>query len=88
MLKRRRFKQTDTLEQRLVEEANRLREEAKLLPPGAVRDATIRKARQADAAIHNISPLPACNYPRERRDVPRVALHPYIKGKRNGSRTR
>jgi hypothetical protein len=29
-----------------------LREEAKLLPPGAVRDATIRAARQADTAAH------------------------------------
>jgi hypothetical protein len=29
-----------------------LREEAKLLPSGAVRDATIRAARQADTAAH------------------------------------
>jgi hypothetical protein len=29
-----------------------LREEAKLLPPGAVRDATIRAARQAIIALH------------------------------------
>ena len=47
-MKRRRFKQTETLEQRLAEEAIRLREEAKLLPPGAVREAMLRKARQAE----------------------------------------
>ena len=35
---RRRFKQTQSLEERLSEEAKRLREEAKLLPPGAVRE--------------------------------------------------
>jgi hypothetical protein len=45
-MKRSRFKQTETLEQRL---AIRLREEAKLLPPGAVREAMLRKARQAEA---------------------------------------
>jgi hypothetical protein len=31
--------QTQSLEERLAEEAKRLREEAKLLPPGAVREA-------------------------------------------------
>jgi hypothetical protein len=38
MMDRGRFKHTETLEQRLAAEAARLREEAKLLPPGAVRD--------------------------------------------------
>ena len=32
MLKRRRFKQTKSLKQRLLEEVEKLREEAKLLP--------------------------------------------------------
>jgi hypothetical protein len=45
---RRRFKQTVSLEERLSEEAKRLREEAKLLPPGAVREALLRRARQAE----------------------------------------
>jgi hypothetical protein len=49
---RRRFKQTETLEQRLTDEAIRLREEAKLLPPGAVREAALRKARQTETASH------------------------------------
>ena len=45
---RRRFNQTQSLEERLAEEAKRLRTEAKLLPPGAARDDLIRKARQAE----------------------------------------
>jgi hypothetical protein len=49
---RRRFKQTQSLEERLAEEAKRLREEAKLLPPGAERDRIIRKARQAETGSH------------------------------------
>jgi hypothetical protein len=47
-MERRRFNQTQSLEERLSEEAKRLRAEAKLLPPGAVRDVLIRKARQAE----------------------------------------
>jgi hypothetical protein len=49
---RRRLKQLKSLEERLTEDAKRLREEAKLLPPGAVRDATLRKARQAETGAH------------------------------------
>ena len=51
-MQRRRFKQTLTLEARLAEEAKRLREEAKLLPPGALREELIRKARRAETASH------------------------------------
>ncbi len=47
---RRRFKQTKSLEERLSEQAKRLREEAKLLSPGAVREGLLRKARQAETA--------------------------------------
>ena len=49
---RRRFKQTQSLEERLAEEAKRLRAEAKLLPPGAARDELIRRARQAETGSH------------------------------------
>ena len=49
---RRRFKQAVSLKQRLIEEAKRLREEAKLLPPGPDRDILIRKARQAETGSH------------------------------------
>jgi hypothetical protein len=52
MTERRRFKQSESLEQRLAKEAVRLREEAKLLPPGAARDILIRKARQAETGSH------------------------------------
>jgi hypothetical protein len=52
MQHRRSFKQTQSLEARLAEEAKRLREEAKLLPPGALREELIRKARRAETASH------------------------------------
>ena len=52
MQKRRRFKQTKSLKDRLLEEAQNLREQAKLLPFGSVRDATLKKARQAEAAAN------------------------------------
>ena len=45
-MQRRRPKQTMSLEERLAEQAQRLREEAKTLPPGIDRERTIRKARQ------------------------------------------
>ncbi len=51
-MQRRHFKQTLTLEARRAEEAKRLREEAKLLPPGALREELIRRARQAETASH------------------------------------
>jgi hypothetical protein len=40
---RRRLKHLKSLKERLAEDAKRLREEAKLLPPGAMRNATLRK---------------------------------------------
>jgi hypothetical protein len=49
---RRRFKQAESLEERLAAEAIRLREEARLLPPGAVREEVLRKARQTETASH------------------------------------
>jgi len=51
---RRRFKQTQSLEERLAEEAKRLRSQTKLPPPGALREDTIRKARQAETGSHMI----------------------------------
>ncbi|WP_371260735.1 hypothetical protein [Bradyrhizobium sp. WSM2793] len=52
MTKRRRFKQTRSLEERLAEEAQRLREEASLLPHGPLREQVIRKARQCETGSH------------------------------------
>ena len=49
---RRRFKQAQSLEARLSEEAKSLRAEAKLLPPGAQWEEMIRKARRAEIASH------------------------------------
>jgi hypothetical protein len=51
-LRRRRFKQTETLEQRLDGEAQRLRDDAQLLPPCPARNEAPRKARQAEMASH------------------------------------
>ncbi|MGY4622700.1 hypothetical protein [Bradyrhizobium sp. USDA 4486] len=51
MLKRRRFKQTKTLDQRLAEEVKRLRDQARALPPGRSREMLLRKARQDETAI-------------------------------------
>nr|WP_234679395.1 hypothetical protein [Bradyrhizobium sp. Oc8] len=48
MQTRRRFKQIVSLEDRLAEEARRLREEAESLPHGPVRDEALRRARQAE----------------------------------------
>nr|WP_245318617.1 hypothetical protein [Bradyrhizobium sp. DOA1] len=52
MIRRRRFKQTKSLKERLLEEAHKLLEEARLLPHGPVRDAALKRARQAEAAAH------------------------------------
>ena len=48
MAKRRRVKQTATLEDRLVEHARRLRAEAARLPPGADREEILHRAQQAE----------------------------------------
>jgi hypothetical protein len=49
---RRVFKQAKPLQERLLEEAQNLRDEAKLLPYGPLRDAALKKARQVEAAAH------------------------------------
>ncbi|WP_456621270.1 MULTISPECIES: hypothetical protein [unclassified Bradyrhizobium] len=51
-MQRRHFKQTTSLEERLAEQAQRLRQEAKSLPPGIKRERAIRKARQAETGSH------------------------------------
>jgi len=52
MQRRRRFKQIHSLEARLANEAKRLREKARSLPPGAIREEILRKARQAETGSH------------------------------------
>jgi hypothetical protein len=52
MFQRRRFRETDSLEELLSKEAQRLREKAKLLRPGAVLEDTLRMARQAEIGSH------------------------------------
>ncbi|WP_246557796.1 hypothetical protein [Bradyrhizobium liaoningense] len=50
--RRRRFKQTQSLEERLVAAAAKLREQADLLAPGPLRDEVLKKARQAETGSH------------------------------------
>jgi hypothetical protein len=52
IIKRLRFKQARPLKVRLVEEAQKLRVEAKLLPYGPIREAVLKKARKIEAAAH------------------------------------
>jgi hypothetical protein len=52
MLRRRRFKQTVTLQDRLVSFAQEARDKAAQLPPGIEKDDMLKKARQADIALH------------------------------------
>lgn len=52
MTRRRRFKQTDSLKDRLIAFANEVRDRASLLPSGVEKDDLLRKARQADTASH------------------------------------
>lgn len=52
MIQRRRFKQIHSLEQRLADEAIRLRKEAELLPAGALRQEMMRRARQCETGAH------------------------------------
>jgi hypothetical protein len=49
-MQKRRFKQTIPLDQRLEEQAKRLRDEARGTPPGIERDRLIRRARRAETA--------------------------------------
>ncbi|MCP3395491.1 hypothetical protein NLM27_43135 [Bradyrhizobium sp. CCGB12] len=52
MKKRRRFKQTTTLEERLALTAKQLREDAAQRPPGIRRENLLRKARQCETVSH------------------------------------
>jgi hypothetical protein len=49
-MQRRIIQQTTTLEHRLLEEAGRLRKEARGTPPGIERERLLRRARQAETA--------------------------------------
>jgi hypothetical protein len=52
MSERRRFKQTNSLQDRLQAFADDVREEASNLPPGPQKDELLKKVRQADTASH------------------------------------
>jgi hypothetical protein len=50
--RRRRFKQTQALEERLAQNTSLLREQAQMLPPGPVRERVMQRIRQNEAANH------------------------------------
>ena len=52
MLKRRRFKQTSSLSERLIEDVEQLKRKLETLPPGTERDLIIRRIRQNETAAH------------------------------------
>jgi hypothetical protein len=51
-MKRRRIKPKTSLEERLANQAKRLRKQAKTMPPGAERNDLIRRASQNEAAAN------------------------------------
>jgi hypothetical protein len=51
-MQRRRIEHTTTLEERLVKEGQRLRQEAKEAPSAIERERLLRRARQAETASH------------------------------------
>jgi hypothetical protein len=51
-MQRRRFKHIITFEDRLAQEAERAKTEAETLPEGLARDQLLKKARQAETAMH------------------------------------
>jgi hypothetical protein len=51
-MRRQRIDRTSSLEERLLDQAQRFRDQAKTLRPGRERDELIRKARQAETASH------------------------------------
>ena len=51
MKKRRRFKQTLTLEERLLRDSEQLREQAKMLGPGPARNHLLKRIQQNETAV-------------------------------------
>jgi hypothetical protein len=49
---RRRFKPTETFQERLAEEAEQFRKAAEQSPPGLARELLLRRARLAETASH------------------------------------
>ncbi|HEV2155041.1 hypothetical protein [Bradyrhizobium sp.] len=50
-MKHRHFEQARSLEERLVDDINRLREEARMLPPSPRRDMLLRRAQQDETTM-------------------------------------
>jgi hypothetical protein len=74
--KRRRFKQTTTLAERLAEEAGRLRERARNLPPGVEQTLLWRKVRQAETALRIEAWLGSPGSPTPSNMIPMLSKSP------------
>ncbi len=78
--RRRRFKQTTTLAERLTLEASRLRERAKSLSPGPEQAQLWRKIRQAETALRIDAWLALPH------DIPPGEVAPFMQGNRRRRR--
>jgi hypothetical protein len=69
--RRRRFKQTESLRDRLASFANDAREIARLLPPGPSRDEMLLKVRRAETAaqLDEWVKSPGLQLPKARRSI-------------------
>jgi len=54
MQRQRRFKQSESLKDRLASFARKLRKQASLLPPGEEKESLLSKAKQADTAWSDV----------------------------------
>ena len=59
------LEQTRSFKDRLIQDAEKARERANALPPGAARDALLKKARQAERVLRHIDKWlysPSCGH--------------------------
>ena len=66
MPKRRLFRQTTSLKERLAKEATQLRKQAQGTPPGIERELLVRRARRAETASQMIEWLASAPKPQDR----------------------
>jgi hypothetical protein len=57
VVKRRRFKQSQPLEERLAQDTAQLREKAEVLPPGGTREAIMRRITQYSSGVGRLVEL-------------------------------
>jgi hypothetical protein len=88
MQHRRRFKQQTTLEERLADEARRLRDRARQMPPGPEREALLRKARHDEMTSQLSEWLTSPGRPMQLQHVPFAEEMEHAEEPPSGSSTR